>query len=185
MTIWFDEANFAYDTTSPVPVMRLIEGQTETEGMAGKRTREMSMADEAYKDACKVADALAAAIAARDADAIRAIYADDIGVWHAATAQTQNKAENSGLLAALFQITSRLSYDEVRRHPIAGGLVEQHVLNGEFSDGTPMPSLHVSIFIYVKDGLITRIEEYFNSATFDEVWARMAAHGEAADAASA
>jgi ketosteroid isomerase-like protein len=142
------------------------------------------MPEQAYTDACRVADALAAAIAARDADAIRAIYAEDIGVWHAATGQTQNKAENSGLLAGLFQITSRLSYDEVRRHPIDGGLVEQHILNGEFLDGTALPSLHVSIFIYVRDGLITRIEEYFNSATFDEVWARMAAQAEAAGAAA-
>jgi ketosteroid isomerase-like protein len=126
-------------------------------------------------DAGKLADALGAAIAARDAEAIRAIYDDDITVWHASTNQTQGKAENSGLLEALFKITSRLSYDNIRRHPIEGGVVQQHVLTGAFADGVPMPSLHVSIFILVRDGKICRIEEYFDGATFDEVWKRLAA----------
>lgn len=126
------------------------------------------------EDAFRVADALAAAIAARDASAIRDIYADDIVVWHGATGKGQSKDENSGMLAALFSITSRLSYDEVRRYPIEGGLVEQHVLNGAFADGRALPPLNVSIFIHVRDGKISRIEEYFDAATYDEVWKKLA-----------
>ena len=78
------------------------------------------------------------------------------------------------MLAALFSITSRLSYDEVRRYPIEGGLVEQHVLNGAFADGRPLPPLNVSIFIHVRNGKISRIEEYFDAATYDEVWKKLA-----------
>jgi ketosteroid isomerase-like protein len=59
-------------------------------------------------EAVKAADALGAAIHARDADAIRAIYADDIVVWHGSTNQAQTKDENAGLLAGVFQITSAL-----------------------------------------------------------------------------
>lgn len=129
------------------------------------------MSEEAYQ----VADKLAAAIAARDADALRAVYADDIEVWHASSNATQGKAENSGLLAALFAISATLGYEEIRRHPIEGGLVEQHVLTGTFTDGSPMPRLNVSIYIHVRDGQITRIEEYFDSATFAPVWERLAA----------
>ena len=129
------------------------------------------MSEEAYR----VADALAAAIAARDVEALRRVYADDIEVWHSPTNLIQTKEENCGLLDALFKITSRLSYDEVRRHPIEGGLVEQHVLTGAFTDGQPLPGLQVSTYIYVRGNQISRIEEYFDSNTFAPVWERLAA----------
>lgn len=127
------------------------------------------------EEAIKAADALGAAINARDADAIRAIYADDIVVWHASTGAAQTKEENAGLLAAVFSITSSLEYHNVRRHAIEGGLVQQHRLVGAFDDGRAMPDLHACLVVKVRDGLITRIDEYFDGATYAEVWERLAA----------
>ena len=117
------------------------------------------------EEANNAADALGAAISARDADAIRSIYADDIVVWHASTGAAQTKEENAGLLAAVFSITSRLEYHDVRRHTIDGGLVQQHRLVGAFSDGRAMPDLHACLVIKVRGKLITRIDEYFDGAT--------------------
>jgi ketosteroid isomerase-like protein len=127
------------------------------------------------EQAIKAADALGAAIHARDADAIRAIYADNIVVWHGSTGQAQTKAENSGLLAGVFQITSALEYVQIKRHAIEGGIVQQHRLVGTFDDGKPMPGLNACLVIKVTDGLITSIEEYFDGATYAEVWERLAA----------
>lgn len=126
-------------------------------------------------EANEAADALGAAIHARDAAAIRAIYSDDAVVWHASTGTSQTKEENVAMLAAVFSITSRLEYCDVRRHMIDGGLVQQHRLVGIFEDGQPMPDLHACLVIKVQDGLITRIDEYFDGATYTEVWERLAA----------
>jgi ketosteroid isomerase-like protein len=121
-----------------------------------------------------VADKLGAAIASRNADNIRAIYADDITIWHPAFNQEMGKVENSGLLAAVFGLTSELIYEEIRRHPIEGGVIQQHVLTGKFADGEALPKLQVCMIIRVRDGLITRIEEYFDAGTFAPVWERLA-----------
>jgi len=126
-------------------------------------------------DAFAIADALGAAIHARDANAIRAIYADDIVVWHGSTGKAQGKEENAGLLAGVFQITSSLKYVDIKRHAIDGGLVQQHRLVGVFDNGKPMPDLNACLVIKVNDGKITRIEEYFDGSIYAEVWARLAA----------
>lgn len=121
-----------------------------------------------------VADKLGAAIASLNAENIRAIYADDVVIWHPAFGQEMGKAENSGLLAQVFMLADELHYEEIRRHEIPDGVIQQHVLTGRFTDGTPIPRLQVCMIIKVRDGLITRIEEYFDAGTFAPVWERLA-----------
>lgn len=133
------------------------------------------MQNEAYR----LADALGAAIKARDPEQLRAIYADNIRVWHGATGQAMGAAENIGMLDAVFRATSRLEYVDVRRHPIEGGLVQQHQVIAALDDGQPVPPLNACMVIKVADGKITSIDEYFDSATFADIWARMAALSEA------
>lgn len=127
-------------------------------------------------NAIAAAEALGAAIKARSADQVRALYADDIVVWHGSTGVAQDKDENVGLLDGVFTLTSRLQYDDVRRHEIEGGVVQQHRLTGAFADGGPLPGLEACLVIKVNgDGLITRIDEYFDGSHFAEVWERLAA----------
>lgn len=125
-------------------------------------------------EAIQLADALGAAIHSRDANAIRAIYADDIVVWHGSTGKPQSKEENAGFLAAVFQVTSSLTYVDIKRHAIDGGIVQQHRLVGVFDNGKPMPDLHACLVIKVNGGKITRIDEYFDGSIYAEVWARIA-----------
>lgn len=127
------------------------------------------------KTATELADAFAEAMKNSDVDAIRALYADSISVWHGATGAAMGKDENIGLLSGVFAITSRFEYTDIRRHEIPGGVVEQHTVQGAFKDGTPLPPLHVCMIIKVANDQITSIEEYFDSQTYAEVWARMAA----------
>lgn len=121
----------------------------------------------------QIADELGAAIAARDTGRIGALYADDVVIWHASWATSQTKAENLGLLGKLFAITSALEYREIRRHAITGGVVQQHQLTGKFADGSPMPALEACMVIKIVDGKIVRLDEYFDSQTFADVWARL------------
>lgn len=122
------------------------------------------------------ADALGAAIHARNQDQILAIYADGIVVFHGSTGESMGKEQNAGLLAGVFAITSELEYINVKRHAIDGGLVQQHRLIGTFTDGKPLPGLEACLVIKVSDsGLITSIDEYFDGSVFAEVWERLAA----------
>jgi len=129
------------------------------------------------QEAREIADKLGAAIAARDADAVRSLYDRDIVVWHAMTNEGQTREENVGLLAGVFAISSQLEYKDIRRHDIDGGVVQQHYLSGTFADGKPMPDLHACLVITVANGKITRIDEYFDSPAFAEVWERLEALG--------
>jgi ketosteroid isomerase-like protein len=126
-------------------------------------------------EANTAADALGAAIKARSTAQFDSLYADDIIVWHGSTGKGMGKKENIGLLAGVFQLTSALEYRNVRRHPIDGGVVQQHQLCGTFADGKPLPTLEACLVIKVRDGQITRIDEYFDGSTFSEVWTRLAA----------
>ncbi len=129
------------------------------------------------QEAREIADKLGAAIAGRDADAVRSLYDDDIVVWHAMTNAGQSKDENVGLLTGVFAVSSQLEYKDIRRHDIEGGVVQQHRLTGTFDDGKPMPDLHACLVIKVADGKITRIDEYFDSPAFAAVWERLEALG--------
>jgi len=126
-------------------------------------------------EAIKAADALGAGMHARDADAIAAIYADDVAIWHASTGHTQTRAENVGMLRGLFAITSSLEYVDIKRHPIEGGVIQQHRLIGTFDNGRVLPDLHACMVIRVRNGLVFSIEEYFDGATYAEVWERLGA----------
>jgi ketosteroid isomerase-like protein len=126
-------------------------------------------------EAIEVAEALGRAINARSREQFNALYADDVVVWHSNTGKGMGKAENIGLLAGVFALTSQLQYVNIRRHLIDGGCVQQHQLTGTFKDGTPMPTLEACLVIKVRNGQITRIDEYFDGQSFDEVWKRLAA----------
>jgi ketosteroid isomerase-like protein len=122
------------------------------------------------------ADALGSAIRARNANQILAIYADDVAVFHGSTGQSMGKAENAGLLAGVFAITSELEYINIKRHAIESGLVQQHRLTGKFSDGKDLPGLEACLVIKVNEaGKIASIDEYFDGSIFAEVWERLAA----------
>jgi hypothetical protein len=123
----------------------------------------------------EAADALGRAINTRDPDLVRSIYADDIVVWHGSTGKPMGKTENVDLLAGVFRITSELEYVNIQRHFFDGGLVQQHRLVGKFDDGRDLPGLEACLVIKVSNGLITRIDEYFSSDVFAEVWARLSA----------
>ncbi len=131
------------------------------------------------ESAIAVVEALGKAIHDRDVPLLKTLYADDIAVWHAFSNTEQDKDQNIGLLADVFAVTSELEYINIRRYLIEGGVVQQHSLVGRFADGTPMPALHACLFIWVRGNQISRIEEYFDSAAFGELGARLAAHAAA------
>jgi ketosteroid isomerase-like protein len=104
-----------------------------------------------------------AALEADDIDAVRAIYAPDALIWHNDDLIEQPVQENLKVLAALHQVVSGLHYEVIRRVPTEDGVIQQHVLRGTLPNGQDI-ALHAAMYLQVKDGHVTRIEEYLDSA---------------------
>lgn len=66
------------------------------------------------------------------------------------------------MLAGLHRAVSGLHYDIIRRAPTTDGVLQQHVLRGTLRNGDEV-ELHAAMYLQVRDGHITRIEEYLDS----------------------
>jgi len=104
-----------------------------------------------------------AAIEAGDIDAVRSIYAPDALIWHNDDLIEQSVEDNLKVLAGLHRAVSGLRYEIIRRAPAQDGVIQQHVLRGALQDGQDV-ALHAAMYLQVKHGHITRIEEYLDSA---------------------
>ena len=103
-----------------------------------------------------------AAIEAGDIEQVKAIYAPDCLIWHNDDLLEQPVEDNLKVLQGLHRAVSGLRYDIVRRVPAPDGVLQQHVLRGTLPDGTEV-ELHAAMYLQVRDGHITRIEEYLDS----------------------
>jgi uncharacterized protein len=104
-----------------------------------------------------------AALEGGDIDTLREIYAPDAVIWHNDDLIEQSVAENIKVLQGLRRIVSGLHYEIIRRVPAADGVLQQHVLRGRLPSGAEV-ELHAAMYLQVRDGHITRIEEYLDSA---------------------
>ncbi|MDR2988418.1 MAG: nuclear transport factor 2 family protein [Nocardiopsaceae bacterium] len=104
-----------------------------------------------------------AAIEAGDIDTVRAIYAPDALIWHNDDLIDQPVDDNLKVLAGLHKAVSGLHYEIIRRAPAADGVIQQHVLRGTLPNGQEV-ALHAAMYLQVKNGHVTRVEEYLDSA---------------------
>ncbi len=110
-----------------------------------------------------IADRLIAAIESGDVDGVRSLYADDAVIWHNFDGIEQARDANLAVLAWLTSNVDKLHYDDIRRHAIDGGYVQQHVLRGTTKSGAEL-DVPSCLVVRVADGHITRIDEYLDSA---------------------
>lgn len=110
-----------------------------------------------------IANRLIAAIEAGDRDALGAVYADDVVVWHNTDQVEMTKEQNLASLDALAAMTTTRRFTDVRRHAVDGGFVQQHVLHLDWGSGSG--SLPGCVVVQLRDGLIARIDEYLDGAT--------------------
>ncbi|MBI5949674.1 MAG: nuclear transport factor 2 family protein [Chloroflexi bacterium] len=111
----------------------------------------------------EVADRIFAAIQAGDVEAVRALYDPEIRVWHNFDQVEQTLDENLRVLAWMSRKVKDRRYEEVRRFETADGFVQQHILRGIAPNGERL-ECPAAVFCTVKDGKITRIEEYLDTA---------------------
>ncbi len=114
------------------------------------------------------ADRLFAAIEKGDFAAVERMWSDDIAVWR--TGARRDPAKPDGKARALRVIdwfitaTADRRYEILDRRFFEGGFVQQHLLHATGHAGQSI-SMRVCIVIRVgPDGLIDRIDEYFDPA---------------------
>ena len=103
-----------------------------------------------------------AALEAGDIDTVRAIYARDALICHNDDLIEQSVEDNLKVLAGLHRAVAGLRYDVIRRAVLDDGVIQQHVLRGTLRNGADV-ELHAAMYLQVRDGHITRIEEYLDS----------------------
>ena len=109
-----------------------------------------------------------AALEAGDIDAVRAIYSPDALIWHNDDLIEQPVEQNLKVLAGLHKAVSGLHYEIIRRAPAEDGVIQQHVLRGTLQNGQQV-ALHAAMYLQVRDGHVTRIEEYLDSAKRSDI----------------
>jgi ketosteroid isomerase-like protein len=109
-----------------------------------------------------IADALFRAIEAGDVDAVAGLYADDAVIWHNFDRVEQTRDMNLAVLTFVVRNLQERHYDDVVRHPIDGGFVQQHVLRGTTTAGVEV-QVPACVVVKVADGKITRIDEYLDT----------------------
>jgi len=115
------------------------------------------------EDVMAFADRFVAAIEAGDVDAVRACYAPDAKIWHNNDRVEQTVDQNLKVLAWFMRKMTDRKYRIVRREALSDGYLQQHVLEGALPDGRAF-SMSACCVIRMQDGVITRLDEYIDSA---------------------
>jgi ketosteroid isomerase-like protein len=121
----------------------------------------MSVADtEAVAD---VADRLFGAIENGDIALVERLWDDDVVVWKVAD-RDRDRERALRVIAWFVNATTDRRYEILDRQFFGGGFVQQHILHANGRNGGSI-SMRVCIVIKVgSNGLISRIDEYFDPA---------------------
>lgn len=115
------------------------------------------------RTADEVADAVFGAIEGGDVEMLTTLWADDIEVWHSNDGVVQDKAQNLAVLSWMIDNTASIEYRDIVRDLTTAGFVQRHVLHLSFAGGRTA-NLSIAIFASVRNGQVTRIDEYMDSA---------------------
>jgi uncharacterized protein len=115
------------------------------------------------QDVLALADRFVRAIEDADEAAIKDIYAPDARIWHNFDNKEQTVEENLRVLRWMTRTLANRHYRVLRREAFPGGFVQQHVLEGVLPDGQRF-ELAACLVCSVKNGQITRLDEYLDSA---------------------
>jgi ketosteroid isomerase-like protein len=114
-----------------------------------------------------VANKLFDGIEKGDVSVLDDVYADDVEIWHNTDNLVQSKADNVATLKGFVSRIAERRYTDRRLSAFPGGFVQQHRLTGVRKDGARV-SLAACIVCSVRNGRITRLDEYFDSAAVEQ-----------------
>lgn len=115
------------------------------------------------QDYLDLAERFVGAIQSGDTAAVRACYAPDAKLWHNNDGVEQTVDQNMKVLDWFIRTLPDRNYRLVRREALPDGFMQQHVLEATLPDGTKW-AMDACVVCRVKDGVITRLDEYLDSA---------------------
>jgi ketosteroid isomerase-like protein len=111
-----------------------------------------------------LADRLFAAIEKSDMAAVDRLWSDDIAVWRAGARRDDDKRRALRVIDWFITTTTERRYEILDRRLFEGGFVQQHILHATGHAGQSI-SMRVCIVIRMgTNGLVNRIDEYFDPA---------------------
>jgi ketosteroid isomerase-like protein len=103
------------------------------------------------------------AIQTGDVATVRACYAPGAKIWHNTDNVEQTVDENIRVLDWFIAKLPDRNYRVLRRVALPDGFLQQHVLEATLPDGTAW-TMDACVVIRMENGLITRLDEYLDSA---------------------
>lgn len=112
----------------------------------------------------EIATRLFAAIERSDTTAIEQLWDADVRVWHSGDRDDNHRSRALKVVFWFIDHTTERRYHILDRQVFDGGFVQQHILHATGTNGGSI-SMRVCMVIKVSsDGLIVRIDEYFDLA---------------------
>ena len=103
----------------------------------------------------------------KDYDAVEACYAPEAVVWHSHDCLYQPRADNLAMLKRGMETQEKVRYKDRRIRVFEGGFVQQHTIKVTYATGF-VGTMDVCFVAYVRDGMISRIYEYFDTGQVDK-----------------
>jgi hypothetical protein len=110
-------------------------------------------------------------------DILEELYSDDCIIWHNVFGKEPTGADNIKGVPSSYNGQRRRTYNDRIINTFSDGFVIQYTLNGVMNNGHK-GALWICIVGKVRDGKITRIDEYMDSSKFAE-WAGAGSGGNA------
>lgn len=112
------------------------------------------------------------AIQSGDTATVRACYHPDAKLWHNNDGIEQTVDQNMKVLDWFIRALPDRNYRVTRLEALPDGFMQQHVLEATLPDGTKW-AMDACVVVRMENGVITRLDEYIDSAKS----AQLRAHG--------
>jgi len=103
----------------------------------------------------------------RDYDTVDACYAPEAVIWHSHDCLYQPRSENLAMLRRGGETQQKVRYRDRRIRVFEGGFVQQHRIEVTWANGFE-GRMDVCFVAYVRDGMISRAYEYFDTGRVDK-----------------
>jgi uncharacterized protein len=145
---------------------RLLSRISKTLSWTSPDDRKINVPSDLDPETETLAAAFIAAIEEGNISRLYELCSKDVVIWHNDDDREVPLDHVARILSWLSTHVRQLRYADVRRRVFAGGYLQQHTLTGIAPSGD---DLHVPacLVVQVANGLITRIEEYLDSAAVE------------------
>lgn len=111
----------------------------------------------------EVAEKWCSLLANKDSAILREIYHENAETWHNYDRKNMTMQEITELVGVIFSTFKEMSFQNIQRSFIENGFVQRHDIVGTHVNGAPL-NIAACVFVTVKDGKISRLEEYIDPA---------------------